>query len=559
MMNAKNKNSEILYGHRDIVTSCDINPRTFMVTGDKDGKILLWTISNPEASEFPEIKLKNKYKGHLSYVASLNIGQKTGNVFVSCGGDGFLKLWNIEKQSCKTIKPHKNEINFCRMNKNEKYVLSGSQDKHLILYSAKTLAVITKIKGHSKGIWDGDFAPFELMFATSSSDNFVKVWDMKYILDDFKGKNQIGQSKLTSGNPVQSQVKSVKSFKQPRKKMTKDEEGNMLVAQVLKNNSKTSISELIQNTVSESNLDIEKSECLWTLEGHESPVIRVKWINIGLQIISGDSDGVVKLWNYRKASCLFSIHKHQGRIWSLDIFEEHKFENGNITDLIRTQKTENIRILSGDNNSGLFLWKDDTQSCANKALGDRQKRKVIHDELELKMNQNQFREAVTMCFERNMNSWFFKSLQRWQKEFLADWLVESIVFTFDDYCRQLYLNLLNASNLSLREKQFQTELQSLIQELFELDAAHLLSICQSFITHTKYAWTVQIILHCLFGSCIQMGNLSQLYDQLKPKKVDLKRILSVYLNFSEKLLRRNKLQLEVITKIGFDLKKNKLS
>lgn len=554
LMNSQTKESRLIYGHRDIVTTCDLNPSNHLVTGSKDGRILLWGIDQTSEG-FPQMQLKKKYKGHISYVASVSIGQKTGNLFVSCGGDGLVKLWNIARQTCKTVKPHKKEINFCRINRNEKYVLSGSQDKHVILYSAKTLKIIKEIKGHARGIWDADFAPFEPMFVTCSSDQLIKIWDLKFILEAQKGQF----NHLATNSNAKDLLSKKTQITNKRKQLSEDQENELLVKQVLAENTNNSISQLIQTSQAGITATIGKSECLWTLEGHESPVIRVKWVNIGLQILSGDSEGVVKLWNYRKGSCLFSIHKHQGRIWALDVFEKFKFEEGEETRLIRAQFTEQIKILSGDNDCGLFLWADDTQTAQAEILGDRQKRKVIHDELELKIKDSQFKEAIMMCFDRKMNSWFFKTVQRWQKDFMADWLVESIVFSFDDYCQQLYSNLLGSSKLSLREEEFQIEFQALVEELFEKDPARLLLICQSFITHSKYAWTVQLVLHCLFGKCIQMGNLAELHDLLKPKKVDLKKVLLVYLNFSEKLMRRNSLQREVITRIGFDLKINNLS
>lgn len=555
-MDSHTKESQLIYGHRDIVTTCDLNPANHLVTGSKDGRILLWEIGQTDRA-FPEIRLKKKYKGHISYVASVSIGQKTGNVFVSCGGDGLVKLWNIARQTCKTVKPHKKEINFCRINRNEKYILSGSQDRHVLLFSAKTLKTIKEIKAHSRGVWDADFAPFELMFATSSSDQLVKVWDLKYILDVHKGQSRNLTSNASSNG--KDLLAKGQEAAQKRQRLTEDQENELLVKQVLADHADNSISQLIQNSATGETVTVEKSECLWTLEGHESPVIRVKWINIGLQLISGDSDGVIKLWNFRKASCLFSVHQHKGRIWSLDVFEKFKFGRGEETRLVRTQSTEQVQILSGDNDCGLFLWADNTQMLQAEALEDRQRRKIIHDELELKIKESRYREAILMCFERKMNSWFFKTIQKWQKEYLADWLVESIVFSFDDYCQQLYLNLLGASELSAREKEFQTEFQGLVEELFEKDSARLLLVCQSFITHSKYAWSVQLVLHCLFGNCIQMGNLAELHDKLRPHKVDLRKILMVYLNFSEKLIRRNSLQRKIITRVGFDLKLNNLN
>ena len=577
VVNNKTKDNSILTGHRDIITCSDLNPKNFLITGSKDGKILLWEINqtledSPSTFENdkivsnakPEIKLLKKYKGHMSYVVTLSIGQKTGNVFISCGGDGMLKLWNISKQSCKSIKPHTKEINFARMSRNEKFVISGSHDRSVILYSATNLKVLKELKEHTKGVWDGEFAPFEMLFATGSSDQLIKIWDLKMIADFEKQKKKtiLGenyQENLDNQTKIieeanRSSRKNLKS--NVNSKMSKDKEERMLVKEVL-NQSGTGndhAQNLLNQIIGQNEKALASPECLRTLEGHESPVVRVKWINLGLQIISGDSQGAIKLWNFRKAVCLYTIHKHEGKIWALDVYESFKFGN----DKIDTQNTEDIQILSGDNNSTLFLWKDNTQEIEVKNLADRQRRKVIHDEIEMKIKESNFEEAIEICFSREMNSWFFKTIERWQKKAISDWVIENILFSFDDYCQQLYHNLIEQKEINIRQQIFVDDLTNLICKLFDLDAPKLLNMCQAFITHTKYAWTVQIILFCLFKQAIEVKGLASLFDKLKKEKIDLKRVFRVFMNFSEKMLKRNERQSRIVAGIGFELKRNML-
>jgi len=37
-----------------------------------------------------------------------------------------------------------------------------------------------------------------------------------------------------------------------------------------------------------------------TLEGHTGSVLKIKWISLGLEIISSASDGTLKIWNVKK-------------------------------------------------------------------------------------------------------------------------------------------------------------------------------------------------------------------------------------------------------------------
>jgi U3 small nucleolar RNA-associated protein 13 len=46
--------------------------------------------------------------------------------------------------------------------------------------------------------------------------------------------------------------------------------------------------------------NITNAQCIATLSGHQSSLVKVSWINLGLQILSASVDGVVKVWNLKK-------------------------------------------------------------------------------------------------------------------------------------------------------------------------------------------------------------------------------------------------------------------
>lgn len=84
----------------------------------------------------------------------LEIGKKTGKIFVSGDIQGFLKLWNLEKETCRTIKAHNKDQNFVRISPNEKMICSGGHDKTFVIFNSE-LQEIKRIKAHKRGIWDG--------------------------------------------------------------------------------------------------------------------------------------------------------------------------------------------------------------------------------------------------------------------------------------------------------------------------------------------------------------------------------------------------------------------
>lgn len=82
------------------------------------------------------------------------------------------------------------------------------------------------------------------------------------------------------------------------------------------------------------------------MEGSTSAILRVKWLLFGLQLISASSEGEIIIWNVPKGIKLCSYESHKGRIWAMDILDDEKY----------------FRIISGDNESTLFLWEDDTEN-----------------------------------------------------------------------------------------------------------------------------------------------------------------------------------------------------
>lgn len=177
--NTRTNKTAFLNAHNDLVTACDTFNQQVMITGSKDGKIYLWHIAKSESEEGSnlEFSLVKKYKGHVGGIVGLNIGRKTGTVFVSAGADGFIKLWNFESKSCKSLQTQAKELNFVKISPNEKYIIYGSHEKTLRVHSTADMTQITSLAAHKRGIWDAEFAPMERKIASGSSDMTVKVWD----------------------------------------------------------------------------------------------------------------------------------------------------------------------------------------------------------------------------------------------------------------------------------------------------------------------------------------------------------------------------------------------
>ncbi|CAG9534983.1 unnamed protein product [Cercopithifilaria johnstoni] len=112
---------ELLLGHVSIVLDIDISSdRRFLISADRDEKIRI--------SRYPECYVIHRFcLGHCSYVNSI---QSEGTLLFSSGGDGTLRVWDMEdgKQIAQCDCFEKKAIRRCRMIPN-----SSSKDIKLVV------------------------------------------------------------------------------------------------------------------------------------------------------------------------------------------------------------------------------------------------------------------------------------------------------------------------------------------------------------------------------------------------------------------------------------------
>ncbi len=58
---------------------------------------------------------------------------------------------------------------------------------------------------------------------------------------------------------------------------------------------------------------------MWSM-GEGAPLMRCSFIYYN-QVVTGSSDGIIKIWDIRKQTSL-SYDKHKGKIWALDVLRE---------------------------------------------------------------------------------------------------------------------------------------------------------------------------------------------------------------------------------------------
>jgi U3 small nucleolar RNA-associated protein 13 len=100
------------------------------------------------------------------------------------------------------------------------------------------------------------------------------------------------------------------------------------------------------NTIKVWNILAQKIEgqpstaCIATFSGHQTALVKVNWINLGLQIVSASVDGIAKIWNLKKQICVNTYEMHSEKIWGLDVQDNF--------------------MITGSGDSSIKVWRDCT-------------------------------------------------------------------------------------------------------------------------------------------------------------------------------------------------------
>ena len=160
--------------------------------------------------------------------------------------------------------------------------------------------------------------------------------------------------------------------------------------------------------------DLTEKKCVATLQGHLQALVKVAWLNAGLQFVSASVDGVVKVWNVKKHACLNTFEMHSEKIWSLDFCQVNTVKTHNDDDdsYDPAAKEPITMMLTGGSDSSVKFWKDNT---VMQVMEDNQaKLLLLEDEQRLSklMRNDELCEAAILAFRLNKLRDFYFAMNR---------------------------------------------------------------------------------------------------------------------------------------------------
>ncbi|KAL0232860.1 hypothetical protein GEMRC1_011607 [Eukaryota sp. GEM-RC1] len=169
--------------HTKSVTCTKFNtPTSLVATSSADASIAVSRISDLSS---PQV-LFHLRAGDLAVddpslygVNSVDFSPFDNRYLVSGGDDGFVRLWDVEKQSLiAALEGHKSWILSVAFSPSGTLMLSTSADESIRLWDARTSRPVRVLRGHASVISSAVFSADGTLLASAGGDGLVRVWDV---------------------------------------------------------------------------------------------------------------------------------------------------------------------------------------------------------------------------------------------------------------------------------------------------------------------------------------------------------------------------------------------
>lgn len=331
---------QTLRGHRDIVLTCAVSADARVVaTAGKDREIRFWSTVTWETVAIGQ-------GGHESDITSVVFNAKQSEsymVLFSIGADENLRLWDVGTH----------------------VVPSLPNDARSTTSSPVTFTHRSGVNSAHEGlIYAAAVAPNDQYLATAGKDKSVNLWTItgKKILRSASLKGHRRAVSFLAFSPTDRVLASAS------------------------NDGSVRLWSLVSLT------------CVKTLQMDRIPVLQVAFFNGGTQLVTGNAEGVLRVWAIAASEVVWSGEAHDDKIWALTVLE---------------RENEAVLFISGSSDGVIVATEDYTAEETARVRSERHDVILKEQKLANALRMGQYTEAFLLALKLNHPRNLRQVIMRW--------------------------------------------------------------------------------------------------------------------------------------------------
>ncbi|ORC91834.1 uncharacterized protein TM35_000054300 [Trypanosoma theileri] len=382
-----------LHGHGDIVLTCAISADASLIaTAGKESEIRFWSTTTWDTIAIGQ-------GGHTADITSIAFNTKQSESYMllfSVSSDENLRLWDVGMHVIPNL-------------------LTSSTSSTPVIFTHRS-----GINAAHEGIiYTMAVAPNDQYVATAGKDKNINLWTItgKKIYRDASLKGHRRAVSSLAFSPADRVLASAS------------------------NDGSVRLWSLVSLT------------CVKTLQVDRTPVLQVAFFNAGTQLVTGNAEGVLRVWAIGASEAVWSGETHDDKIWALSVVEKDD---------------ASVVFLSGSADGVLVATEDYTAEEADRVRNERHEMILKEQELANAMRKGQYTEAFLLALRLNH--------PRNLRQVIVRWSVKD-----PQECET-----------SLR--------QTILPSLNEEQLLRLLQFTREWITNARHSGVASLVMHCVLAA-----------------------------------------------------------